>query len=350
MANENPALILLIPGFAANERDTTCLPLQQSLVRSLKENYPDLRIIIIAFQYPHIKSTYHWHDVEVISMNGKGKSGINRLLLWYKIWRKLKQLRKQYTIKGLLSFWCGECAWVGNRFGRKYQIPHYCWILGQDAKKENNYVKRIKPYPHELIALSDSLQANFLKNHGIKPLYVIPPGIDMKQFPETVPSRDIDVIGVGSLIPLKQFDIFLDIIAEIKPDFPQIKALICGKGPEEEKLKNRISELRLKEQVTLTDELPYPEILRLMQRSKILLHPSYYEGFSGVCQEALYAGAHVISFQQAMNKIIEHWHIVVSKEEMREKLISLLRNSQLSHASVSPYLIENTVKSIMKLF
>ncbi|MBK9485561.1 MAG: hypothetical protein IPO01_10185 [Chitinophagaceae bacterium] len=59
----------------------------------------------------------------------------------------------------------------------------------------------------ELIALSDFLQTEFEKNYGIKPAFVIPPGIDSKQFISPIKEKDIDLLAAGSLIPLKQFEI-----------------------------------------------------------------------------------------------------------------------------------------------
>ena len=37
--NEN-SFVILIPGFAESETDTTCLPMQQAFVRSLEEQHP----------------------------------------------------------------------------------------------------------------------------------------------------------------------------------------------------------------------------------------------------------------------------------------------------------------------
>jgi glycosyltransferase involved in cell wall biosynthesis len=87
-----------------------------------------------------------------------------------------------------------------------------------------------------------------------------------------------------------------------------------------------------------------------MQRSKIFLHPSSYEGFSGVCQEALYAGAHVISFCKAMNHEIEHWHIVKDKEEMTEKAGMILRSGSAGFDPVLTYDINDSVNAVMNLF
>ncbi len=350
MRNENPTLVILSPGFPAGETDSTCLPMQQALVRSLKESYPGLTIIVLAFQYPFIKSLYKWNKVEVISMNGREKGGLLRRLVWLRVRNKLKQVNQQHTVIGLLSFWCGECAFVGKRFAAKKGIPHYCWIMGQDARPGNKYVKRMKPEAGELVAISDFLQERFHRNYGILPERVIPPGISTALFSDNLFRREIDILGVGSLIPLKQFHIFLEIVEAIRKSFPALKTVICGKGPEKNNLHRQIREMQLENHVTLMGELPHTEVLQLMQRSRILLHPSSYEGFSGVCLEALYAGAQVISFQKAMQEVIPHWHIVSSMDEMKRKTLELLQPGAFSNEPVLYNRIENTAKMIMDLF
>ena len=350
MSSKEKTIVLLIPGFAANEKDTTCLPQQQAFVRTLKKNYPSLKIIVIAFQYPYISAPYQWEGVDIIPMNGSEKGGIRRRLLWWRIWKKLGALKKQHQFIGLLSFWCGECGLVGSWFSKKHGLPHYCWILGQDARGSNKYVKRIQPESTELIALSESLQSTFSDNHQIRPAHVIPPGIDYTEFSEIRQNRSIDILGAGSLIPLKQFNIFLDLVAEIKRSIPHIKAVICGKGPEENKLRQQIESLYLQNNVELKGEVPHSELLQYMQQTKIFLHPSSYEGFSGVCHEALYAGAQIISFHRPMNEPILNWHNVQTVEEMKEKTIDLLRSSPIQHEPVLYHSIDETVGKAMKLF
>jgi glycosyltransferase involved in cell wall biosynthesis len=181
----------------------------------------------------------------------------------------------------------------------------------------------IPPKADELIALSDFLQNEFKTNHGVTPQHVIPAGIDTKQFINSAAEKDIDLLAVGSLIPLKQYSIFLEIVAGIKKQLPHITAVLVGNGPEKERLQTLITKSGLKTNVSLTGELPYPEVLQLMQRAKVFLHPSSYEGFFGVCLEALYARAHVISFCKPMKQDIENWHVVSSKVAMKQRAISI---------------------------
>lgn len=340
-------LVILSPGFPAIEADTTCLPAQQLFVQNVQETFPDLTIIVLAFHYPYINSTYTWKNVHVVSFNGRNKGKLQRLILWSKVWRKLAAINRTHRIIGLFSFWCTGCALVGHHFAKRNKLKHLTWILGQDAKVDNKYVKFIKPRSNELVAMSDFLANTFEVNHGMRPQYVIPNGVDPKLYPAPVDERNIDVLGVGSLIKLKQYHLFIELIARAKKN---IRAVICGKGPEEQALLEQIHRLKLEQNVSLTGELQHPEVLQLMQRSKIFLHTSYYEGFSTVCLEALYAGAHVISFCNPVTAPLPHWHIVNNEEEMLEKLWELLNNPSLQHDPILLYSMKDSARKVMELF
>ena len=349
MNNENKTLIILTPGWAQSEADTNCLPMQQSFVKTLKRTYPQLNIIILAFQYPYFKKTYQCYGATVISFGGKNKGGIARLLLRPKIMAALKKINEHHQIAGILSFWYNECAAVGKIFADNNGLSHYCWLLGQDARKENKYPGRIHAKGNELIALSDFLQDEFQKNHGVRPQHVVPPGIDSKQLPVAKAGRDIDILGAGSLIPLKQYPLFIEAIAEIKKNLPHIKAMLIGDGPDKEKLQDLILRSGLQDNIELTGELPNPQVLQQMQRARLFLHPSSYEGFGVVCIEALAAGCHVISFCKSMKQKVEQWHIAKDKEEMIKKALGLLQK-ETAAKSIIPFSMNDTADKMMELF
>ena len=348
MSNKK-TFVILTPGFPESEADTTCLPMQQQFIRMLKELHPEIEIVVLSFQYPYHRKVYKWFEIKVIPFGGRNKGGLARLLLRNKINSTLKKLYKERKILGLLSFWYNECAFIGKKFADKNGMKHYCWILGQDARIGNRYPKHLPPRPGELVALSDFIQNEFEKNHRIRPQFVIPPGVEERLFDDLPREKDIDLLGVGSLIPLKQYAIFLEIVAEIKKQIPEIKALLVGKGPEKERLQSMINKLRLENNVTMTGELPYNEVLKVMQRAKVFLHPSSYEGFGCVCLEALYAGAHVISFCKPINRDVTHWHIVNDKEAAILKALKILNDRYTDYKPVDGFGINNTVTGMIKL-
>src|SRR5882724_11259508 len=141
MHSSNDTLVILTPGFPSSEMDTTCLPLQPSFVKNYKALYPQTNIIVLSFQYPFKKTTYGLFGATVICFNGGNKGGWRKLLLRRSVQTKLRSINSTNKITGILSFWYGECALMGNWLARKYNIKHYCWLLGQDARKENKYPK-----------------------------------------------------------------------------------------------------------------------------------------------------------------------------------------------------------------
>jgi len=86
-----------------------------------------------------------------------------------------------------------------------------------------------------------------------------------------------------------------------------------------------------------------------MQRAKVFLHPSAYEGFGAVCIEALYAGASVVSFVKPMKASIPNWYIVGSKDAMIS-ITSDLLESTLPVYPINAYPVEENVRKMMKLF
>ncbi|HEY8690249.1 MAG TPA: glycosyltransferase [Chitinophagaceae bacterium] len=350
MNKETKTLIILTPGFPANEADTTCIPPQQIFVKALKKIDPSLNIIVLAFQYPFVSKKYKWHGVDVISFNGRNKGKLYRAMIWQQVWQTLKKIKKENTVTGILNFWLGECALIGKYFAKRNGIKQFTWILGQDAKNGNRYFSLIKPQPDTLIAVSDFVSAEFLKNYSIKPSHVIPVGIDVSIFRQEKFTRNIDVMGAGSLISLKKYDVFIKIIKELRSSFPDINSIICGEGEEKENLQVLINDLGLQKNITLPGEVPHSEVIRLMQRSKIFLHTSAYEGFGSVCSEALFAGCQVISFCKPMHKNFEHHHVVNTESEMVEKTLEIMNNPNVSHASVLNYSIEDIAQKVKDIF
>lgn len=350
MKKDPHLLVILTPGFPEDEQDTSCLPFLQSLIRTINKDFPLLQIIVVSFQYPYMSSGYLWNGNTIFSFGGRNKGKLSRRFLWFRVWRKLKKIKDESNVIGLFSLWLGECALLGHRFGKKFGIKHFCWILGQDAKGNNKYVQKIKPQSEELIAISDFVADEFFKNYLIRPLHIIPNGIDKELFQQASFERTIDVLGAGSLIPLKQYDLFINCIEELRKSIPNIYTLIAGKGPEEFLLRKSIIERKLQNSLVLNGELAHADLLKLMKQAKVFLHPSSYEGFSMACLEALYAGCHVISFCKPMNIDLKNWHIVKTEKEMVKKTCEIFSQPDLEYKSVMPYSINETAKSVMKLY
>lgn len=349
MKSNARTIIIFTPAFAANEQDNW-LPWLQNTVQAINNNFPELKIIVFSFKYPGYTGLYTWKNNEVRCFGSKRKSKINTLLSWIKIFFAFKQIKRLHNVAGILSVWCGECAYIAKLCARSAGIKHYSWIVGQDARAGNKYVQKIRPNGKQLIAMSDFLQNEFYKNYTIKPAHIIPTGVNTALYKNELSLKEIDILGVGSLCLLKQYDVFIDVVHAIKNRLPNVKAVICGGGEEENNLQKKIASLLLQQNICLQGEIAHTAIIEQMQQSKILLHPSSYEGFSNVCLEALYAGAHVISFTRAMDEDIKNWHVVTTKEEMIGKAIALLTSNDTVYEKVLYHTFNDTAKKLVTLF
>ncbi|WP_298738465.1 glycosyltransferase family 4 protein [uncultured Chitinophaga sp.] len=351
MNNSRKTLVILTPGFAENEADTTCLPAIQMMIKSINQVAPALNVTVLAFHYPFFTATYQWHNNTVICLGEKTPPRKLRLLWsWGNVWRRLKMLTKTNEVTGMISCFCTEAALVGKYFCSFYNIKHFTWILGQDASASNKLVRFIRPDAESLVAMSDFQVREFYRSHHIRPRHVIPNGINTRSFPEAAGIIDIDIIGVGNLIPLKQYHIFIEVISAVKQYYPGIRVAHCGKGIEAENIKSLVEKLGLQNNVHLYGEVSHQAALELMQRSRILLHTSAYEGFGGVMIEALYAGAQVISFCRPMDADIPNWHIVPDKEAMIRKTLELLQQPLEERVPVLPYDMQDSARAFLQLF
>jgi glycosyltransferase involved in cell wall biosynthesis len=308
----------------------------------------DLPVKLISFSYPYHNKTYFWNGMEVFSMNLMHLNKGQRVLAWWKIWKKMSNLKKQYQIQSMVSFWIGETSLLGSWFSWWHHIPFYAWICGQDAKPGNRFARLSKLNPENTVAISDFIRDGFQKHYGIKPIYTIPFGVSPTPTNLDFKHRPIDIIGVGSLKPLKQFHLFIEAVALIQHKHPQIKVLICGSGESHDALLELIVEKGLERQIQLLGEVMHHETIQLMSQSKIMLHSSNYEGMSAACLESLEAGCQLISFVKSMDVEIEHWQIASSVEDMAQKAMAILDNPPAETKRVMPYSIFQTATTVLE--
>jgi hypothetical protein len=342
--------VIVTPGFPKDETDTTCLPAFQQFALSLKKLYPTTALIVLSFQYPFEKKEYLWHGIKVISLGGKNQGGFKRIYTWIKAKAALKKTAKQNSIIGLVSLWIGECAYVANNFAKKNQIKHFTWIIGQDARKENKYVGRVRPRSGQLMAMSDFLKDEFFRNHGIHPAYVIENGVNTSVFPMlNTGKREIDILGVGSLSSLKNYTLFIEVVAEVKKIFPGVKAAIAGTGEEEAQLKNLAGKLSLQNNLVFLGSLPHTQIFDCMNNSRLFLHTSRYEGNSTVLMEALCSGCQVISTCALSHAPVKNLSVRASKEDLIKSSLELLQENKTPEKIIFNTM-DRSAEKIMNLF
>ncbi len=342
---------MLTPGFAANEDDTTCLPTIQQFIMCIKNDFPACFITILAFQYPFINGEHYWNGIKVISLGGNNKPGLARVNTWRRAMVALTKIHRDKPIDGMLSLFITECALVGKLFSRWKKIKHYTWLLGQDTKPTNKYVRRINPQPAELIAMSNVQNTDLFQSFGITAKHIIENGINESFFPPFNNGiRNIDIIGAGSFIPLKQYGMFIEIIHALKIKGLELNAVLCGDGVLKPELVGLAEKLGVNGNVHFPGLTTHSQTLEYMNNSKIFLHTSRAEASSTVLMEALYSGCKTVAFAKVGHKITEQFYHCVNKEMMVEKIYELLIDEKQEYKQFNYNSMHDSAREMMQLF
>jgi glycosyltransferase involved in cell wall biosynthesis len=288
----------LTPGFPASETDDRCNPPLQLLVKEWLEI--GIQVDIITLEYPFTHVPYHWNDAHVWPCNGKNQK-VRKILTLLKAYLFGLQGVKKLPAESqpvILSCWLGWASFVGNQLAQKTGFSHYTILMGQDVLGSNRlHLSRLSNHRvKHLIAVSEFQNDWLKKNTGHSAGHIIPWGLPRSlPFHTTVDSRQNLILGVGNLIPVKNWDKWLETLALFLPAHPEFKAMLIGEGPEKARLEQRSRKLGLSGSITFTDSLPRAEVIARMQQARILLHTADYESYGFVLTEGLVEGLKIVS-------------------------------------------------------
>ena len=336
----NNHIVCIGPGFAKDELDTACLPFFQMFVRELERQ--GAQVTIISLHYPYTGKEYSWNGIPVYPMNGKNKR-LNRLFFLYsKVKKTFAKIHAKRKVDVIHAFWLNESTLFAQRLEDEFGVPSVGAAVGQDSKITNGYLKKIDP--SKKITSSCTQQAEMLTKSGFIDVDVIPLGVDC----EGKYDKRVDLIGVGNLIPLKNFEYFIEICAHLKEKKPNFTAVLVGSGTQKDLLKSQIEKYGLSPNVQLLGQLEYDKTLEYIGSARILIHPSTYEGFGMIIIEALALGTHVLASPVGIAKDLKEVStLTFSKETDVEKVEDLLNAPE--QISVV-YSVKSTVKAFNKIY
>jgi glycosyltransferase involved in cell wall biosynthesis len=349
--NRSKAIVILVPGFPASETETHWVPPVQSFVRAITRRNPDIAVHVVSFQYPFRRSRYVWHGATIHGLRGRNKRFPLRFRTWIQAAIEIRRIMASHDVIAIHSFWLAECAYVGSWLARISRRKHIGYIQGQDALPSNPYLKHLPLDKMTIAAPSEKAAAAFRGSTQRSVDQIIPIGLDAEargSFVEPI-ARSIDILGVGWLSAIKNFTLFVEIISELKADYPALKCMIIGDGPERTSLESKVKTKELTGIVQLAGQLPRQEVLNRMRHAKILLHTSSYEGQGYVFLEALASGMRIVSFDVGYAGKSPGVYRCKSSEEMLDVLRTLLA-SPLEAQQVHVPDIDETAGAFEKLY
>ena len=159
--------------------------------------------------------------------------------------------------------------------------------------------------------------------------------IDLEIFRPQEIEKKYDLVFSGRLVKNKGIFLLLKAARNFKSQIPNIKLVIVGSGPLENRIKKYIKKHKLEDNITFAGWLPTIEDLaKIYNQSKILVMPSFNEGGPRVTLEAMACKVPVITTKVGvMLDIIKHGEnglfIDWKAKDIAEKILLLLQDENL---------------------
>jgi glycosyltransferase involved in cell wall biosynthesis len=186
-----------------------------------------------------------------------------------------------------------------------------------------------------MVANSEAVRHHFLAEVA-RPVEVVLNGIPIRpsrpplSFPPTV-------AFAGRLVREKGTDVLVRAFARVVKELPDARLLLAGEGPERNRLKKLISNLKLSQSISMLGHLPHPELERKFSTVWVQAVPSLWEEpFGNVAAESMMRGTTVVASNSGgLTEIVQDGQtgiLVPPGDEvaLAEALVSLLRNRDLS--------------------
>jgi len=135
------------------------------------------------------------------------------------------------------------------------------------------------------------------------------------------------MFSAGRLVPWKGFVKVILAVAELKEVIPDIKLIIAGSGPDEEKLRNLINIKNLQDHVLLVGQLKQDNLFKYIKASDIFVLNTLYEGLSHQLLEVMSLEVPILSTYAGGNpEIIKSGEsgVLVEPDNMEELKAAIL--------------------------
>ncbi len=271
-------------------------PISVSLLTAIKKVKFDFGLKVyelngvktMLYQYPAIPKWY-WLNFKLKKYVGK------RLLIKY-----MNKHGKPDLIHNHVSLVGESAVWAKRKYGIPYVVTeHYSIFLQKNIVFwRKRIAKHVFEKSNKNIAVSNFLVERLIKIFNKNFIY-IPNLIDTEFFkPLKKPINKETVkyfLNIGNLKKGKNQLMLIEAFTKSFKNNKQYKLIIVGSGVEYDRLKSKISELDMHNQITLFGQASREEVLDLMQKSTYFVLSSLFETFGVVLIEAMACGLPIIS-------------------------------------------------------
>ena len=162
------------------------------------------------------------------------------------------------------------------RLNLDLKIRHARFIVTISSKAKDELIAKFPKYAHRFVHVPCGLDDFWLQPHA------------RVEKAETL-------LSIARLDPQKNLGCLLQSMQLLRHDFPNLRLLIAGDGPERQVLQRQIDSLELSTRVTLLGWQSQEALLRLLQHAKVMVLSSNDEGLPVAIMEAFAVGTTVIA-------------------------------------------------------
>ena len=241
-------------------------------------------------------------------------------LLFLRARSRVRRLHRENPIDILHAHAALPCGEAARLLAEELGIPFVVTVHGLDAyltvqvrgaagARCEAVCRRVYQGAGRVISISEQVRRQVLAGAPeLQNTAVVYNGVDPEAFfPATSPAEDGGVVSVGSLIPIKGHDVTLRALAELRVEFPHLRARIVGEGLELGRLQALARQLGIGERVDFLGRQRRAQVAELLRGSQIFALPSRYEGLGVSYLEAMASGLPVIAYRgQGIQEVIRH--------------------------------------------
>jgi len=341
----SPHVLVISPAFPKKEADTSTITYFLNYIEAYKESHPDVAFTFLALQFPFEASEYQWKGHEVYAFGGYEKSRIQKGLNFLKAFSKAIAVNKSKPFTAIHALWFRECALLAYYLSYVFGIKPISTLMGMELVKDNMYLRLANPSRFKMTAVSNRMKDQLIKKYANIDCEVIPYGCAEN---ESKQDRTIDILFVGYINQIKNFQLFLDVCKQLLHENPDLKIEVIG-----DILNNTYTdqcrEMELEGHINFTGMLPNEAVIAKMQQAKVLLHTASYEALGYVMLEALSCGMYVVSKDVGIAEPSEKWRIA----ESQDSFVAAVNDCMSSKTGFEPFVphpIDNTVASYDELY
>jgi glycosyltransferase involved in cell wall biosynthesis len=344
-----PHVLLVSPGFAADENDTACLPALQLFVHAAAmAGAADFSVV--SLHHPPQRGIYTWHGLVIRCAGGANRQGAARIAAVVRALGDGIAFHHRRPVDLVHGVWLTDAACVATRLGRLLRRPVILTAMGRDASGGTPWT-RVLPLDEVTVTVPSRRAADSLRaTTGRVADAIVPWGVEPAATPlASWADRDVDIIGVGALEPVKNWWLFLRVVAAVAARQGCRRAVLVGGGSCRQQLEAQIVALGLDGVAELTGELVRDEALDWIARSRVLLHTADSEALGLVLLEALAHGTTVVSRPVGIAEASDHCLIAADEPGLVAMTASALA-AERTPTSFRPWTTEATARAYGALY